>query len=447
MKLSGREKVSYGLGAVGKDMVYALVSGFLMFYYNDTLHISATFIGLVFMAARVFDAFNDPLMGVVVEKTHSKMGKYRPWLLSGTVLNAAILFAMFSVPESVTGTSLKIYIAAAYVLWGVTYTMMDIPFWSMIPAITDAGQDRENMTVIARSCAGVGNAIATMFTIEVVRVLGGGNSRIGYKWCALIAAIIFVIFELITVANVREKHVEKKETPSVKDLLKALIQNDQALVVVVAIILFNGSLYLTQQLSLYFFKYYLNQYSFYTMFAAIGGATQIIAMMFFPVLRKKFGRMKIFVGSIICALGGYATLFALASFGVKNVYVICIPSIFVFFGFGLITVLTTIFLADTVDYGEYKNNSRNESVIFSMQTFVVKLASAISALIAGVGIDVIRLDTQAKAQTASTLFGMRIIMMIIPMIGILGAMLFFRRKYKLSETYLEEISQELKERN
>ena len=98
MQLSLKEKVSYGTGAVGKDMVYALVSGFLMYYYNTVLGISATFIGVLFMGARVFDAFNDPLMGILVEKTHTPIGKFRPWLIIGTLLNAIVLVGMFSLP-------------------------------------------------------------------------------------------------------------------------------------------------------------------------------------------------------------------------------------------------------------------------------------------------------------------------------------------------------------
>ena len=140
MKGTAKQALGYGLGAVGKDMVYALVSGFILYYYNDILGISGTFTGVMMMAARVFDAFNDPLMGVVVEKTNTPFGKFRPWIFTGTVTNALILYGMFAMPASLTGTAMLVYASAAYVLWGVTYTLMDIPFWSMIPAITSSGR-------------------------------------------------------------------------------------------------------------------------------------------------------------------------------------------------------------------------------------------------------------------------------------------------------------------
>lgn len=131
-KLTKKTKFSFGIGAIGKDMVYAIVSSFLLYYYNTVLGISATFIGVVFMAARIFDAFNDPIMGIIVEKTNTKMGKFRPWILTGTILNAFVLYAMFNVPESLHGKGLLIYASLAYVLWGVTYTIMDIPYLSLI---------------------------------------------------------------------------------------------------------------------------------------------------------------------------------------------------------------------------------------------------------------------------------------------------------------------------
>lgn len=446
MKPTGREKAAYGMGAVGKDMVYAFVSGFLMYYYNTILGISATFIGLLFMGARIFDAFNDPIMGVIVEKTQSRFGKFRPWLFIGTILNAIILYAMYAVPESLTGTPLLLYTSIAYVLWGVTYTIMDIPFWSMIPAITESGKDRENISVIARSCAGVGFAIPTALTMALVPLLGEGNKRVGFKILALIIAVFFIGSIMITVFNLKERKIENQKSPRVKDLFASLLNNDQALVVVISIVVFNASLYLTQQLAIYFFQYDIGNESLFGVFGTVGGAAQIIAMMLLPVIRKKFECKKILVGAISTALVGYSMLFILGTLGITNIVLLCIAAIIIFLGFGLATVLTTIFLADSVDYGEWKNNQRNESVVFSLQTFVVKLASAFSVLIAGVGLDLIKLNKDAAMQTPETLFGLRVLMIIIPMIGLIASIVFFVKKYKLDEKTLKQMTTELKER-
>lgn len=447
MNITIKEKVSYGIGAIGKDMVYAFVAGFLMYYYNTVLGISSTFIGILFMGARIFDAFNDPFMGVVVEKTKTRFGKFRPWIFIGTILNAGVLIAMFSIPESVKGTSLLVYASIAYVLWGVTYTIMDIPYWSMIPSISKSGKDRENITVVARSCAGFGFALPTALTLALVPILGKGEERAGFRILAIGIALFFMVALSITAKNVKEKtQPSQQKSPTIKQMFMALIKNDQALVVVIAIIVFNSSLYLTQNLAIYFFKYDIGNAGLFGVFGTVGGATQILSMLMLPVLRKKFDRSKIFVGAITTTIGGYFFLFLLGALHITNIILLCIAAVIIFIGFGLATVLTTIFLADTVDYGEWKSGQRNESVIFSLQTFVVKLASAISVLFAGIGLDLIHLDIHAVKQTASTLFGMRVLMIVLPIIGLCISIFIFKKKYKLTDHYLNVIIEETKNR-
>lgn len=446
MNLSSKEKISYGIGAVGKDMVYSIVAGFLMYYYNTVLGISATFIGLLFMGARIFDAANDPFMGIVVEKTNTRFGKFRPWILIGAVLSAICLYAMYAVPRGLTGTPLLVYVSVTYVLWGITYTIMDIPYWSMIPAITQSGKDRENISVIARSCAGLGFAVPTALTMLIVPILGGGDERTGFQVFAGIIAIFFILSILITVFNVKEKTKAIDKSPTIKEMFLALIHNDQALTVVITIVMFNASIYLTSNLAIYFLKYDIGNGALFGVFGIVGGATQILSMMLLPVFRKKWDRMKIFSSAICISIVGYAFLFVLGSLHMNNIILLCLAAVIIYFGFGLATVLTTVFLADTVDYGEWKTKQRSESVIFSMQTFVVKLASAVSVLIAGVGLDVIHLDTDSVKQTSATLFGMRVLMIIVPIMGLCISVLFFRKKYKLSESYLEQIKAELIEK-
>ena len=158
-KLSGGEKVAYGLGAVGKDMVYMFSASYVLYYFQDVMGVSAVAMGVILLIARVFDAFNDPIMGIIVAKTKTKWGKFRPWLMIGTITNAVLLILMFSCPPDLSAGGLIAYAAVTYIIWGVTYTMMDIPYWSMIPAFTRAGKEREGLSALARSCAGVGSAL------------------------------------------------------------------------------------------------------------------------------------------------------------------------------------------------------------------------------------------------------------------------------------------------
>lgn len=452
-KLSRKEMASYGVGAVGKDMVYMFCASYILYYYQDILGISAIAMGVILLAARVFDAFNDPIMGVIVAKTRTRWGKFRPWLFVGTALNAVVLFLMFAAPPSLDGSGLVAYAAVTYILWGVTYTMMDIPYWSMIPAFTSGGKERENMSAMARSCAGVGSALVTVITMQCVYLLGKGNEYTGFKWFALIISVVFFVAILITCVNIKEKSTVDIETVSVGQMFKALFQNDQAVTVVVTIVLINTSVYITSNLVIYFFKYDFggaDWYNGYTLFNTFGGAVQILSMMvLFPLLRKFMDTIRIFYVSFIMAITGYVVLLALVFTSMSNVFILFIPAFFIFAANGMLLVLTTIFLANTVDYGELKNNRRDESVIFSMQTFVVKLASGIAALVVSICLAVCNLSSNTDAaETASaaagSVVGLRMTMTVIPIIGLLIAVFYFHRKYILTEKKMEEITSRIK---
>ncbi|MCR5283891.1 MAG: glycoside-pentoside-hexuronide (GPH):cation symporter [Lachnospiraceae bacterium] len=469
MQLTIREKISYGLGAVGKDMVYMLSASYVLYYFQDVLGVSAVAMGMILLGARIFDAFNDPIMGIVVAKTRTRWGKFRPWLMIGTLTNAVILFVMFSAPPSLDGPGLVAYAAITYILWGVTYTMMDIPYWSMIPAFTTGGKEREGLTTLARSCAGVGSALVTIFTVMIVQAVGAmaagqdaSANRVeilGFRYFSLIIAILFVVFITITCVTIKEKATVDMESPSVGQMFKALLSNDQAMTIVIAIVLINCSIYITSNLVIYFFKYDFGGEGWggsYTLFNMFGGAIQILSMMlFYPLLRKFATNVKIFYIFLGSAIIGYAALFAIAFTKMSNVYILFIPGFFIFAANGVLQVLTTVFLANTVDYGELKNNRRDESVIFSMQTFVVKLASGIAALIASLCLSITSLksdeavDTAQKVDfsagvSAASKLGLRMTMTIIPIIGLFIAIFYFKKKFILTEEKMEEITAKLK---
>ena len=468
--LTGREKASYGLGAVGKDMVYMLSASYVLYYFQDVMGVSAYAMAVILLAARVFDAFNDPIMGIIVAKTRTRMGKFRPWLLIGTLPNSVVLFAMFACPPSLDGPGLVAYAAVSYILWGVTYTMMDIPFWSMIPAFTRGGKERENLSAMARSCSGVGAAIVTILTMIAVHALGtrfGGTTaneieRLGFKWFSLIIAILFSVFIIITCVNVKEKSTVSMETATVREMFRSLIRNDQAMAVVVTIVLVNTAMYITSNLVIYFFKYDLGGtgwYNDYTLFNTVGGAAQILAMMLlYPVLRRvaKVTNTGIFYIGLAMSVIGYVILLVFASSGAKTLAFFLIPGILIMAASGINNVLTTVFLANTVDYGEISNHRRDESVIFSMQTFVVKLASGIAAFIASITLGVLDLSDSAitssqqtvdfaSAVSVSQKMGLRMVMTLLPIAGLVAAFFWFRRRYKLTDKKVEELAQQVAE--
>ncbi len=471
-KLSRKAKLSYALGAVGKDMVYMLSASYVLYYFQDLLGVNAIAMGVILMAARVFDAFNDPVMGVIVARTKTRWGKFRPWLLIGTLTNAVVLFLMFAAPPALNAGGLVAYAAVFYILWGVTYTMMDIPYWSMIPAFTQGGREREGLTTLARTSAGVGSALVTVFTMMLVPILGNlfaprdAGARmieiVGFKWFSLLVAVLFVVFTVLTCVNVKERSTAGMEAVSVGKMFKALVQNDQAMAVTAAIVLINTSFYITSNLVIYFFKYDFGTTGWndaYVLFNMFGGAIQVLSMMIlYPLLRRRFSSLRIFFLSLGMAVVGYAVLLGLTFTAMKAVAVLFVPAFFIFAANGMLSVITTVFLANSVDYGELKNRRRDESVIFSMQTFVVKLASGVAAMAASVCLSVNHLQSGTEvseadklvdwslgvAQSAKT--GLRFTMAVIPILGLAAAFFWFRSRYKLTDARVAEIAAQLRER-
>lgn len=451
MKLRTSQKAAFGFGAFGKDVVYMLIAGYILYYYNAVLGMSSAFIGTVLMAARIFDAFNDPLMGIVVAKTKSKWGRFRPWILAGTVLNAVTIYALYATPQNMSETGARVWLTLFYLAWGITYTLMDIPFWSVIPAVTEPGSDREQLTSLARTCAGVGDAIPTVLTMVIVPVLSASDViadyRIGFKWWALIIAIVFVISEIVCVMSIKEKPTEDAEAVGIKEMFSSLIKNDQAMTVVVSILLVYTSLNLCANLILYFFQFDVGNVGAYSVFTAAAFGAQVFIMMIVPLLRKFASKHQLFIIGFIVQILGFVVILIMSwvnAYSADNWYILCVPGVLIYAGYGILNVIMTVFLSDSVDYGEYKNGSRDEAIIFSMQTFTVKLASGLAVFVAGYVIKWINLDPELLQQTAETINGLRIWMTIPPIILLVVGIVVYITKYKLSEDKMQEIMAELK---
>jgi melibiose permease len=227
------------------------------------------------------------------------------------------------------------------------------------------------------------------------------------------------------------------------------------MVTVLAILLINSALYLTSNLVIYFFKYDVGGLGWkanYTLFTTVGGACQILGMMvLYPLLRKKLSNTSMFKLALGLAIGGYVLILLLCLAGLgSSLPLLCVCGALVFASNGLLSVLTTVFLSSSTDYGELKTGRREESVIFSMQTFVVKAASGVAVFITGIGLDLIGLvgntdeTSPAAVQSAGTILGLRLLMTILPMVGLAVALVFFVKKFQLTDSRVQEISDTLK---
>ena len=444
-------KWTYGLGTVGRDMVYTMISMYLMFYLTDVLQLSDDVLWWVtgiILAARVFDAFNDPFMGVVVDNTHTKYGKFKPWICIGVVL-VSILTVLLFTDFGLSGTAFIVVFGIIYVAWGISYTMNDISYWSMLPTLSQDQREREQIGSVARICASIGLFAVVSLIVPVTETIGAGVGSLqkGYFILAIILVCIMLVFQSITVFGVREPKLEsqKKEHTSVKELVRIIFKNDQLLVTAVAMALFMIGYSTTTSFGLYYFKYVYGNEGMYSIFAVILGVSQIFALAIFPVLGARFPRKKLYAFATAMVVTGYLIFFFAPT---NTMLFIGMAGLILFIGQAFIQVMTLMFLTDSVEYGEWKFGKRNDSVTFSLQPFINKMGGAIASGVVG-AIVIISGMSQAQSaadMTASGVFILKMAMMVFPLICIVIGYLVYRAKYILDETMYAKIVRELNER-
>lgn len=454
MKLSLKEKACYGIGALGKDMACGIVNTFLMFYFTDVIGLAPAFLGVLFLVARIWDAINDPMAGWLVDNTKTRIGKFRPWILSGTLLNSAVLIFLFFNPQF-KGSGLYIYFSVIYILWGMTYTLEDISYWSMIPALAGTESERNTISVIPRIFAALGNVTVGSFGLAAVNTMGRvspeqlptpSQQQTGFFWLAVIIAVIFIITNVITVLFVKEKVViEQDKHFKFSEIFTTIAKNDQLVVIILAMVSYTLAINITAGLGLYYFKYDIGSEELYGTFYLAAGAAQVLAMLFFPLFAKWFTRRRVFIISGLLPIFGYITLFLTGRYMRGNILLLSAAGIILFFGFGFATVLTSVMLADAVDYGEWKLGYRSESIVFSMQTFMVKVAMAVSGLITGVGLAAFGFVANQQ-QSATALTGIRVLMFIVPVLLVVISLSIYIKYFKLNGKYFEKIEKQLEER-
>lgn len=443
-----KNKYTFGLGTVGRDMLYTMVSMYLMFYLTDVLCLPDDilwWITGIMLAARVFDAFNDPFMGVVVDNTHTKYGKFKPWICIGAILVSVFTILLFT-DFGLTGSKYIIVFGIVYILWGISFTMNDISYWSMLPTLSQDQHEKEQIGSVARICANIGLFSVVSLIVPITEMLGNmaGSLQKGYQILAIIIVVIMLVFQCITVFGVKEPHLatKKTESTSVKELVRIIFQNDQLFVTAIAMALFMIGYCTTTNFGLYYFKYVYGDEGMYSIFAVILGVSQIVALVIFPKLAERFPRKKLYFTATMLVLAGYVIFF----FSPTNTMIfIGIAGVLLFIGQAFIQVMMLMFLTDSVEYGAWKFKKRNDSVSFSLQPFINKMGGAVASGVTGAVVIISGMSTAQSAadMTAQGIFILKAAMMVFPLICIVVGFLIYRAKYILDEEMYQKIVEEL----
>ena len=454
-KLKG--KFSYGIGAIGLDLSYGLFYSYLAKYFTDTLDLNYWFLLLLTPLARIWDGINDPMMGTIVDNTRTKMGKYRPWILIGSCCNAVVLSLLFTNPGlAPDGIGIHIYVAVFYVLWGMTNTMADIPYWSMVPSFTSDPNERNIIATIARTFSGLGQGIISILTpvmlpLLSVTMLNGEKvaDAKGYSTWAIICAIGLVFFSTLSVSRTKERVITTpKEKFSFKKIFRVIGANDQLRIFMLFAMLSNAGYYMISGVGVYFFDVVVGDPSKQSAFNLIGAVGSVLGLGVVPVLTKFISRKRTYQTSLCLVLAGFIGMLISAKAQAYMIMNFCylLASI----GVASMFVSQTVFLADVVDYGEIKMGDRAEAVTFSMKGFLQKMAYTIQTIILFSGLIISNYAprsaeklTYTQAEQSAVTF----MMLICPIILVTLSLIVFSTKYKLHGEFMENITKQINEKH
>lgn len=446
-KTTWREKFGYGIGAIGLDLSYGLFYSYLSYYLTSVLGLTEGFLLLITPLARIWDGINDPMMGTIVDSTKTKIGKYRPWILIGAISNAVVLSLLFT-SFGMSGMRLYIYIAVMYVLWGMTNTMADIPYWSMVPSFTNDPKDRNLVATVARTFSGIGQGLISILTPIVLPLLSSGMettdkgySASGFSKWAIICGIALVLFSSVCVFSTKERNVfYSGEKFSFKKIFKVIKNNDQLVVFMIFAMISNAGWYLTSGTAVYYFTDVLGEPTAQSLFSTIGAVGSALGLVVIPILSKKFSNRTIYQISLLIAIAGYVMMFV---FGPVLGITIALDLSYTVasIGIGSMFVGQTIFLADIVDYGEFKSGTRNESITFSMKGFLQKMAYTIQTIFLFGGLGMMNYNEQILGGVIneSTKSAIGIICFAVPPVLMVISLIIFKAKFKIHGELRNEI--------
>lgn len=487
-----KNMLMFSLGTIGRDFLYFLFNSFLMtfiLFTKTTDNKMLMVVGAIIVVARIFDALNDPIMGGIVENTRTKWGKYKPWQLLGAVLTGAVIISVFCV--KLDGWSYIGFLAFAYLMFSITFTMNDISYWGMLPSLTSDEHERNKLTSCAQLLASAGVGLASLLIpLFTTGSLAKWGAPTGYKVIGIISAVLMVLFQLFTILGVKEKPLppikpDKSDRLTLKKMFQTIAKNDQLLWCALIMLIFSIGTGVVGGGLLTMYVYFEFGYEGgYTLLIGLGyGIISTLFTATYPWLSKKFGRNKILYSAGIATIFGFALMliFALAiptgapksSEWFAKFILIAVAYTFIGYGAGFYMIMV-INMANTVEYNEWKYGQRNESLIFSLRPFTAKLSSALTqALVIGV-YAVASITTYTNAisdvenEASKNLITNKVkmekiteiinkvslqdrqilvsCMCIIPIVFMIVALILYKKKCTLSETRLAEMVRETEAR-
>ncbi|MDR2687249.1 MAG: MFS transporter [Oscillospiraceae bacterium] len=487
-RLSKRNLWTYTLASIGRDTAAGLFSGYLITFVLYTKNLTDAQFSLVSMAivaARIFDGFNDPIMGNIIEVTRTKWGKFKPWIAIGMAGSAIVFYFSFS--NAIAGWSYVAYFAVMFFIYSIVFTMNDIAYWRMIPPLASRKEDRDRLTSQAVLFAGMGAGITGIVvpTFTAGDLTIGGSAVTAYRAIAVIFIALFIGGQMITLLGVKEKPLPPRNAAAVnkvgiKTIVRTIRNNDQlSWCILIFLLATTGQGLIVNGLGInyIFFEFGYNGMLF-TIFSALGAVATGAVMLFFTPISKRFKRGQLMRAATVSIVGGAAAmllcgLLVPSGAGMAKFAALTVGYLFLFAGQSIYYLIIMICIANTVEYNEWKTGARAEGIIFSVRPFITKVGWAIINLMtlviflatgvrdytnqiadfenaAARGMDAATKSEGIKAVLAqvpaSKSAALLACMTVIPAVLGLASYYLYNRKYNITEERYERILAELKER-
>ena len=467
-KLDARTKWSYCIGATGRDAAYALVSMYLILYVQYTMNLTSAQFAVIsgaMIVCMVWDAVNDLLMGIIIENTHFRMGKFKPWILIGCITNAVVIVCLFTIRPS--GWAFVGFYSLFYLLWGMTYTMNDIAYWGVLPSLSSDPQTRDSLVTIMSIFVCIGQ-----FSVAgVVPVVIAGNAVNAYRIVALVVAVVLIGFQLLTAFGIKERErKEQKDKLSLKDMYRIFVRNDQLAAAGMASIFFNitCNILIIFGVNFFYIEYgYSESGNLVFYFTVMYGLGMLISQASYASLAKHFSREKILKVCFLVLLVGYGCFLGFGYVLPKNVILLNAIGFVIFFFQGLMNLAIVVMINYTIEYDEARFHERHDSVISAVRSFSVKLAGGInqglstlvlilsgiyarSQAISALEIEVnkgeltsegalLQANEYLSQVTTTQAFLFRLGMVLIPVVALIISYTILRKKYHIDEKEYAEL--------
>lgn len=437
-----KEKLSFGAYLGGQNLFYNFIATYLMIFYTDALGMVPAAVGVMFFIARLWDAFNDPIMGIVVSKTNTPWGKYKPYLVVTPILIGLMTILCFAVPN-LSDSGKLVYAYITYISWGMIFTINDVPIWSFSAVITSDTKERVGLIGLAQLFINSAFIIVLVGTIPLTMLFGGNdNMRRSYLAVAVLFSVFSASVMMFSVKNMKERvKATTRKVLGLKEMFRFLRVNKPLAVILIATVadVLGATL---QGALLYFITYNLNKVELFPLIAGINVPFLFLGIIIISKLNKKYCKKKLYL--LFCSIGMIAgvTFYFL---GYSNLIVVIVMFCMQSFSLAYASVLVPAMYSDTIDYAEYKTGNRAEALVFSIKTLSIKIKSALSAMLIAfilTGIGYIA----NEAQSDLSLKGIFAMVTIIPSAGNLLKMIIMGSFYHLTDDKVKRINLELEKR-